>query len=111
MFRSLDWSADGPTPVFGEHNPALLLVNGRETKDGSRKVKKPKNNLVKTNSSFVTRAQLADGLNKRLADPAPGRIFAFANIGRSFHWLDLSAPEKSMKVCLCSKFARAKLKR
>jgi catabolite repression protein CreC len=86
------------SPIFGQHNPALAPIpNGKEVKDGKDgpKRKKPKNNLVKTNSSFVSRVQPADGLNKKLNEHDPSGIFAYANIGRSFQWLDLSAPIKT----------------
>ncbi|KAF2157647.1 catabolite repression protein creC [Myriangium duriaei CBS 260.36] len=82
------------TVVFGGDNPALALVNGEKGKDANKK-KKPKNNIVKSNSSFVSRVIPFEGLQKRLADRNPEGIFAFANINRAVQWLDLSAENKA----------------
>lgn len=92
---SLRQSDDGPVlvshaPAFGEGN---VLLAPPVTKD-SNKRRKPKNNMAKTNSSFISRVIVSDTLNKRLADRPTGGIFAFANINRAFQWLDLSSPSK-----------------
>jgi hypothetical protein len=97
-FTSSQDPEDSKATVFGQHNPALApVVNGKE-KDGPKR-KKPKNSVVKTNSSFVSRVQSADSLNKKLNEHDPNGLFVFANVNRSFQWLDLSAPTK-IKVCL-----------
>ena len=33
-----------------------------------------------------------EGLNKRIQEHSPEGLFIFANINRTFHWLDLSSP-------------------
>jgi len=58
------------------------------------KRRKPKNNIVKSSSSFVSRVIMHESSNKRLADRNPDGLFAFANINRAFQWLDLSAEKK-----------------
>jgi hypothetical protein len=63
----------------------------------NKKRRKPKNNIVKSNSSFVSRTVVHDGLSKRLSDRGENDLLAFVNIKRSFHWLNLNA---STKVCL-----------
>lgn len=80
-------------PVFGQSNLALTLVNGKEPKDSSKR-KKPKNNIVKSNSSFVSRVIPHEGLTKRLQEHTPDGAFAFVNVNRAFQWLDLSSPTK-----------------
>ncbi|KAF1981984.1 catabolite repression protein creC [Aulographum hederae CBS 113979] len=80
-------------PVFGRSNPALHAINGKEVKD-SLKRRKPKNNIVKSNSSFVSRVIPCDNLTKRLQEHNPEGLFAFANINRAVQWLDLSSSEK-----------------
>lgn len=77
-------------PVFGEGNPALL---GPTVKDGLKR-RKPKNNIVKSSSSFVSRVITHESMQKRLADRNPDGLFAFANINRAFQWLDLSSEKK-----------------
>jgi len=80
-------------PVFGQTNPALTAINGKEPKDSSKR-RKPKNNMVKSNSSFVSRVIPHEGLTKRLQEHSPEGLFAFANINRAMQWLDLSSPSK-----------------
>lgn len=77
-------------PAFGEGNPALMVAS---VKDGLKR-RKPKNNIIKSSSSFVSRVISHETATKRLADRNPDGLFAFANINRAFHWLDLSSPTK-----------------
>ena len=77
-------------PAFGEGNPALAPTN----KDALKR-RKPKNNIVKSNSSFVSRVIPHDNLAKKLIDRDPGGAFALVNINRAFQWLDLSSTTKS----------------
>lgn len=65
-------------------------------KDGNKR-RKPKNNITKSNSSFISRCIVNESLAKRLQDRPADGFFAFANINRAFQWLDLSSPQK---VCL-----------
>lgn len=77
-------------PVFGEGNPALVPP---ATKD-SLKRRKPKNNIIKSSSSFVSRVITHESITKKLNDRNPDGLFAFANINRAFQWLDLSSEKK-----------------
>ena len=77
-------------PVFGEGNPALVAP---VTKDGLKR-RKPKNNIIKSSSSFVSRVITHEFAAKRLSDRNPDGLFAFGNINRAFQWLDLSADKK-----------------
>ncbi|KAF2745229.1 WD40 repeat-like protein [Sporormia fimetaria CBS 119925] len=77
--------------TFGEGNPSLALANGKEGKDKRRK---PKNNIVKSNSSFVSRVIPHDSLNKRIGEHDPNGIYAFANVNRALQWLDLTSEKK-----------------
>lgn len=76
--------------AFGEGNAALSPVISR---DGLKR-RKPKNNIVKSNSSFVSRVIPYEALAKKLAERDPGGTFCFANINRAFQWLDLSSSSK-----------------
>jgi hypothetical protein len=82
------------SPVFGQDNPALSQISAKEGKDALKK-KKPKNSMVKTNSSFVSRVSPAENLSRRLSEHDPSGIFVHININRSFQWLDLSPNAKS----------------
>lgn len=79
------------TPSFGQGNVALAATATKEP----LKRRKPKNNIIKSNSSFVSRVIPHDGLAKRLAERDPGGVFAFTNINRAYQWLDLSSTAKS----------------
>ncbi|KAH0545203.1 hypothetical protein FGG08_000657 [Glutinoglossum americanum] len=81
----------GYAPAFGEGNSSLRAVGGK--KDTVKRVK-PKNNIIKSNSSFISRVITHDAINKHLADRGPDDVFAFANINRAFQWLDLSSASK-----------------
>jgi catabolite repression protein CreC len=79
-------------PAFGENNTALSPVISRE---GGLKRRKPKNNIIKSNSSFVSRVIPHEALAKKLSERDQGGTFAFVNINRAFQWLDLSSGTKS----------------
>ena len=87
-------SSDAPpsssTPAFGEGSTLLTQVNPKE----AAKRKKPKNNMTKSNSSFISRVIVHESLSKRLQDRPSDGLFAFANINRAFQWLDLSSYTK-----------------
>ncbi|KIX03965.1 uncharacterized protein Z518_07518 [Rhinocladiella mackenziei CBS 650.93] len=76
--------------AFGEGNAALSPVTSR---DGLKR-RKPKNNIIKSNSSFVSRVIPHESLAKKLAERDQGGTFAFVNINRAFQWLDLSSSAK-----------------
>lgn len=81
-------------PVFGYNNPALSTTNGKDAKGTKGGPRKPKNNIIKSNSSYISRVIPHEGLQKRQQDHAPDGIYAFANINRALQWLDLSSPTK-----------------
>jgi hypothetical protein len=61
------------------------------------KRKKPKNNIAKTNSSFVSRIITHESLQRRLIERKNDDIFAFVNVSRAFECLDSTTPEKVFK--------------
>ena len=83
------YSADvlGKAPAFGEDNSLLSSVMGKE----GLKRRKPKTNIVKSNSSFISRVIPHEAMNKRIQEHNPEGLFVFANINRAFQWLDLSS--------------------
>lgn len=84
-------SAAGKPSVFGEDNALLTPSVGR---DGVKR-KKPKTNIVKSNSSFISRVMPHEAMTKRIQEHNPEGLFAFANINRAFQWLDLSSNNES----------------
>ena len=84
-------NASNSAPAFGEGNVALSPNPSKE----ALKRRKPKNNIIKSNSSFVSRVIPHDSLAKRLSDRDSGGVYAFANINRAFQWLDLSSNIKA----------------
>ena len=77
-------------PAFGEANALLTQTLTRDV----NKRRKPKNNMTKSNSSFISRVIVSESISKKLADRPSDGAFAFANINRAFQWLDLSSPSK-----------------
>ncbi|KAK9246771.1 WD40-repeat-containing domain protein [Lipomyces tetrasporus] len=59
-------------------------------KDAKRR--KPKNSLAKSNSSFVSRINPHEHLAKRLSERHSEDLYFFANINRSFNWMDYASP-------------------
>ena len=84
---------EGAAPAFGSGNPSLAVLNGKDSKDPLKK-RKPKSNIVKSNSSFVSRVIPHEGLSRRLQEHNPRGLFAFANVNRALQWLDLSSATK-----------------
>lgn len=81
----------GSAPAFGEGNNMLTgIISGKDA--GKRR--KPKNNIAKSNSSFISRCIVHENLAKRLQDRPVDGYFAFANINRAFQWVDLSSANK-----------------
>ncbi|KAL5614451.1 hypothetical protein BROUX41_004556 [Berkeleyomyces rouxiae] len=89
--NSLSDAIPPAAPVFGEGN--AFLVPASNTKDNKRK--KPKTNLTKSNSSFISRAVCHDMFSRRVAEHATDGIYAFLNCNRSVQWLDLSSPTRA----------------
>ncbi|KAK9383144.1 WD40-repeat-containing domain protein [Kockiozyma suomiensis] len=56
------------------------------------KKRKPKNNMAKSNSSFVSRITPHEHLAKRLSERHSEDLYYFANINRSFNWMDYASP-------------------
>jgi len=79
---------------FGENNPALVLPGTKGGEKDTLKRRKPKNNVAKSNSSFLSRAIIHEQLVKKLADRSGESAFAFANINRAMLWLDMDSPTK-----------------
>ncbi|KAL1913752.1 hypothetical protein Sste5344_000018 [Sporothrix stenoceras] len=71
---------------------SLAGMGGNKASGG--KQRKPKNNVTKSNSSFISRVIVNDNLTKRLQDRPANGIFVFANINRAFQWVDMSSETK-----------------
>ena len=85
----------GSAPAFGEGNASLSAV-GKDA--GKRRTNKPKNNIAKSNSSFISRCIVHENMAKRLQERPSDGYFAFTNINRAFQWLDLSSPQKVIRL-------------
>ncbi|KAL1960346.1 hypothetical protein VTO42DRAFT_8306 [Malbranchea cinnamomea] len=79
-------------PAFGEGNLALTTTLSRDGQGPKRR--KPKNNIVKSSSSFVSRVIVNEIAFRRLNERNPEGLYVFANINRAFQWLDYSSKVK-----------------
>ncbi|KAK2848491.1 hypothetical protein FQN49_005673 [Arthroderma sp. PD_2] len=79
-------------PPFGEGSLAVASNGGKDTSGSKRR--KPKNNILKSGSSFVSRVIIQDVMLKKLAERSHDSPLVFANLNRSFQWLDYSSPTK-----------------
>ncbi|KAG1735466.1 WD40 repeat-like protein [Suillus occidentalis] len=57
-------------------------------------ISRPKHNMRTTSSTFITRLQSAEGLNKTLAAKQGEVTFLFYNTGKAFLWIDVGAKAK-----------------
>ncbi|KAA8909940.1 WD40-repeat-containing domain protein [Sphaerosporella brunnea] len=73
---------------FGNGNASLSVATGKNVK------KKPKSNIAKSNSSFVSRIIQHENLTKRLQERSSEDLMLFANINRAFNWLDMDSAIK-----------------
>jgi Ras family protein T1 len=81
------------TPVFGEWNPALASTPMKGDGPGIKR-RKPKGNIVKSSSSFVSRVIVNEAATKKLGERNPEGLYVFANINRAFQWLDFDGKSK-----------------
>lgn len=88
---------------FGGGNASLSAFS----KDAARR-KKPKNNIAKNNSTFVSRIIPHENLAKRLAERNSEDLFVFANINRAFNWLDMGSSIKVQITAANDLYARMK---
>ncbi|KAK5113240.1 hypothetical protein LTR62_003576 [Meristemomyces frigidus] len=79
---------------YGDNNEALRPAPVKGGKKGDTRAK-PKNNIVKSNSSFVSRVIPHEALQKRLAERSTEGMMAFANVNRALVWLDLTSDLKT----------------
>ncbi|EPE10384.1 catabolite repression protein crec [Ophiostoma piceae UAMH 11346] len=77
------------------------------SKTAGNKLRKPKNNVTKSNSSFISRAILHETLPKRLADRDPASLYYFGNINRGFQWLDFADEDKKAEYMTKMLFTKA----
>ncbi|KAI5301228.1 hypothetical protein KEM55_009178 [Ascosphaera atra] len=89
------------TPVYGEALASSLASgSGKDkNKDKDRDPnglhrRKPKSNIVKSGSSFISRVLNYESAPRRLTDRPLDGMFLFANINRAFEWLDLAGKHK-----------------
>lgn len=78
-------------PAFGEGSVAF----GSTPKDGSGvKWRKPKNNVLKSSSTFISRVINNELLMKKLSERNPEGLYVIANINRALEWLDFGSKIK-----------------
>ena len=81
-------ASEDKAPAFGSSN--ALLATPTVGKDAAKK-KKPKQNMIKTSSTFISRVVPHEALSRRLQERDPDCLFVFANVNRALQWLDLTS--------------------
>ena len=89
-------SETSPSPAFGDGNPALTAPASKDGKDALKKGK-PKNNLLKSNSTFISKVLLHESLSRRIQEHREDDSYMIANFSRAIQWLDISS---TLKVCM-----------
>lgn len=84
-------NGDGMTTLAEKFGGGNVSSSGKD----AAKRKKPKNNIAKNNSTFVSKIIVSpESLTKRLAERNSEDLFVFANINRAFNWLDMGSATK-----------------
>lgn len=65
------------------------------------KRKKPKNNIAKTNSTFVAKITTHENLSKIIANRVNEDMYLFWNMGRTFTWSDVNQKSNVSKPSSC----------
>jgi catabolite repression protein CreC len=88
------FSSSAAAPAFGEGNTALSHAHAAGGGKKGEKRGKPKNNMTKSNSSFISRVIVHETFAKRIQERSPNGMFVFANINRAVQWLDFGYGNK-----------------
>ncbi|KAK9369994.1 WD40-repeat-containing domain protein [Lipomyces kononenkoae] len=83
---------DGMAECNGNSLSSALANAGATSVNKDLKRRKPKNNLAKSNSSFISRINPHEHLAKRLSERHSEDLYFFANLNRSFNWMDYASP-------------------
>lgn len=81
-----------PSPL--QPLPASLFSAPESPLNKKKSVRRPKHNIRTTSSSFVTRIQSVEGLNKLLTSKVGDNTFLFYNAAKSFFWTEVGTKSK-----------------
>lgn len=77
-----------------EHQHKLFSHPSISTNKKKSTISRPKHNLRTTSSTFITRLQSIEGLNKLLSSKQGDVTFSFYNTGKAFLWLEVGNKAK-----------------
>lgn len=89
-FRSLSRANSHYSQDEGSQSPSAAGSSAGFSSLFGGKRKKPKNNIAKTNSTFVAKITTNENLAKILANRMNEDVYLFWNTGRTFTWSDLN---------------------
>lgn len=89
-FRSLSRANSHYSQDEGSQSPSAAGSSAGFSSLFGGKRKKPKNNIAKTNSTFVSKITTNENLAKILANRMNEDVYIFWNTGRTFTWSDLN---------------------
>ena len=84
--------ADAATPV--QPAPTSLFSPGPDATGKKKSTRRPKHNIRTTSSSFVTRLQSTENLNRHLSSRTGEVTFMFYNAAKTFFWTELGSKSK-----------------
>ncbi|KAF8319334.1 WD40 repeat-like protein [Clavulina sp. PMI_390] len=94
---SSDREEDDPPESEATHptsTPAGLFSEGSDAINKRKSVRRPKHNIRTTSSSFVTRLQTMENLNRHLSSKTGEVTFMFYNAAKSFFWTEVNSKVK-----------------
>ena len=87
---------DIPTSSPAEHQHKLFSHPSISAGKKKPTISRPKHNMRTTSSTFITRLQSIEGLNKTLSSKQGEVTFLFYNTGKAFLWVEVGS---KVKVC------------
>lgn len=92
--------------IVSQEPQHMLFVHPSASGKKKSTSSKPKHNMRTTSSTFITRMQSVEGLNKIIASKQGEVTFMFYNSGKTFLWYEVGT---KAKVCTRCKFALSSL--
>lgn len=85
---------DVPPSTPAEHQPKLFSHPSISVGKKKSTMSRPKHNMRTTSSTFITRLQSIEGLNKTLSSKQGEVTFLFYNTGKAFLWVEVGNKAK-----------------
>lgn len=91
-----------PTPTLPHEQFNTIFSHAPAPAGKKKSIARPKHNMRTTSSTFITRLQNLDNLNKSLQSKQGDTTFLFYNAGKSFVWAEVASKAKVRRCFIVS---------